>query len=77
MHKFQSSKHIKIVKVLVQQVCARMHKHEYTAFETYYQHYKHIIWTVETVYYDSLKDCTLPLEFGCDDCAIIQRQCQE
>lgn len=48
---------------------------EYTSFETHYQQYKHIIWTVETVYYNNLYDCTLPSEFGCDNCVIIQRQC--
>lgn len=62
---------MKIVKVLVQQVCARMHKHENTALKTHYQHYNHIIWRFETVYYynNNLNDCTLPLELGCDDCA--------
>lgn len=60
---------MKIVRVLVQQVCARMHKHEYTALKTHHQHYNHIIWTFETVYYNNLNDCTLPLELGCDDCA--------
>lgn len=67
MHKFKSLKHIKIV--LVQQVCAAMHKHEYKAFETHYQQYKHIIWTVKTVYSINLNDCTLLLELVCDNCA--------